>query len=424
MNEQQVLQPVELNRYVNRLLQDDWLTHSLRLRGEISGFKAYPSGHWYFTVKDSEGAVDCVMWRSSAMRMSFRPQNGDRVIMHGTVKVYEVTGRFQFVADSMRPEGVGDLYRQFELLKQKLQDEGLFDQERKRPLPMRPRRIAVITSQAGAVLHDIRHVSAARDPGIPLVLLPVPVQGPGAGEQIAEAVRIAPSLPDVDVIIVGRGGGSMEDLWCFNDEALARAIAACPVPVISAVGHETDFTICDFVADVRAATPSNAAELAVPDREELLDAMELMRRRFDRAADATVQSCRLALKERHTRLMAVSPVMRIQALRGRSVQLRLRLNEQIRNRLNELRPRVAMAAIRLDNGTDSIMERGRQQLRQLRTRLTAVSPDKVLERGYALVTGPDGLVTDAARAPEHMTLRFHDGQVAVTRDKGEEHGKD
>jgi len=212
-----ILEVTELNRYVNRMLQSDALVSSCLLRGEISGFKAYPSGHWYFTIKDRQCSIRGVMFRGSAMRMSFRPKDGDKVLMHGAVKIYEENGTYQFVADTMRLDGIGDLYYQFEQLKQKLQAEGLFDQSRKRPLPARPRKIAVITSEAGAVLHDIRKVSAARDPGVPLVLLPVPVQGDGAAEKIAEALRTAGTIPMVDVIIVGRGGGSMEDLWEFNE---------------------------------------------------------------------------------------------------------------------------------------------------------------------------------------------------------------
>lgn len=255
-----------LNEYVSQILRSDSLLRSVRIRGEVSGFKAYPSGHWYFTLKDERCRISCVMFRSSAIRMTFRPHEGDFVILHGAVRLYEEGGGYQFVADSMRPEGIGTLYQRFEKLKAKLQQEGLFDQERKRMLPVRPKRIAVVTSEAGAVLHDICKVSKARDPGVPLVLIPVAVQGDGAAAQVARGIRLAGQLPNVDVIITGRGGGSMEDLWAFNEEVVARAIADSPVPVISAVGHETDFTIADFVADVRASTPSNAAELAVPDR--------------------------------------------------------------------------------------------------------------------------------------------------------------
>ena len=420
--DERILRVGELNRYVNGLLQDDWLLRSLRIRGEISGFKAYPSGHWYFTLKDESSAVSCVMWRSNAQRMSFRPKNGDRVILHGCARLYEVTGGFQLQADSMRLDGVGDLYQQFEQLKERLRAEGLFDQARKRPLPARPRRIAVITSAAGAVLHDIRHVSAARDPGIPLVLLPVPVQGAGAGRELAEAIRLAPSLPLVDVIIIGRGGGSMEDLWCFNDEELARAIAACPVPVISAVGHETDFTICDFVSDVRAATPSNAAELAVPDRSEVLSALRSMRRRFDHAASNSLTEKSLALTELRSRMGACSPLLKVTGLRSRTEALRLRLDHLINSLLKEREPRLSMASIRLENATDAALDRKKRQLAELRVRLEAVSPNRILERGYALVTGPEGVVSSAANAPERMILRFHDGRVAVLREKENDHG--
>ena len=256
-----VLEVSEVNEYVRQLLQNEPALRKVRLRGEISNFKRHSSGHWYFTLKDERCRIAAVMFRQNAMRMSIRPMDGMSVIVSGQVGLYSEGGSYQITCDSMRPDGIGTLYQQFEALKKRLAAEGLFDEEHKRRLPYRPKKIAVVTSETGAVLHDICMVSRARDPGVPLVLVPVQVQGAGAAESIAQGIRRAAKIPEVEVVIVGRGGGSMEDLWAFNEEIVARAIYDCPIPVISAVGHETDFTIADFVADRRAATPSNAAEM-------------------------------------------------------------------------------------------------------------------------------------------------------------------
>ena len=278
-----VLEVSEVNEYVRQLLQNEPALRKVRLRGEISNFKRHSSGHWYFTLKDERCRIAAVMFRQNAMRMSIRPMDGMSVIVSGQVGLYSEGGSYQITCDSMRPDGIGTLYQQFEALKNRLAAEGLFDEEHKRRLPYRPKKIAVVTSETGAVLHDICMVSRARDPGVPLVLVPVQVQGAGAAESIAQGIRRAAKIPEVEVVIVGRGGGSMEDLWAFNEEIVARAIYDCPIPVISAVGHETDFTIADFVADRRAATPSNAAEMAVPDLREILAGLDGMRQHLQTA---------------------------------------------------------------------------------------------------------------------------------------------
>ncbi len=412
-----------LNQYVSQSLLADPVLRSVRLRGEVSNFKAYPSGHWYFSLKDDRCKISCVMFRSSAMRMSFRPREGDQVILHGAVRLYEEGGQYQFVADSMRPEGVGSLYQRFEQLKEKLRAEGLFDQDRKRPLPLRPRRIAIVTSEAGAVLHDIRRVSARRDPSIPLVLLPVAVQGDGAAAQIAQAIRRAGTLDAVDVIITGRGGGSMEDLWAFNEEIVARAIADSPVPVISAVGHETDFTIADFVADVRASTPSNAAEMAVPDREEVRAAFRAMRKRLDAAMQGNLDRASLRLGEAQRRLLMVSPERRLQDVSQQVALLRTRLNQLAEGHLQAMEHRLPMAQLRLDAAIDQVLTRTGEQLRRNRMRLEAINPRRVLDRGYALVTDGSKVITSSHQATGSMTLQFHDGSVRVHREEEEaDHG--
>ena len=411
-----------LNEYVHRSLDADPMLRSVRLRGEISNFRPTSSGHWYFTLKDDRSRISCVMFRSSAVRMSFLPSDGMAVILAGRVSLYEATGAYQFYADSMRPEGVGSLYQQFEALKERLKAEGLFDQSRKRPIPYRPRKIAVVTSRTGAVLHDICRVSRERDPGVPLVLLPVQVQGEGAAQEIAAAIRRAGTLPGVDVIITGRGGGSLEDLWAFNEEVVARAIAASPIPVISAVGHETDVTIADFAADRRAATPSNAAEIAVPDREEIIAGLWEMRNHLFQSLRENLQRRKLRLMRARTRLAAAGPEQQLSELRHRMLRLRARMDGAIRERIAALIPRQALARARLDAAIDGQLYRRQEALSRMRARLSALNPAGVLERGYALVMDGDRVLTSRADAVriDRMTLRFHDGSLHVIKEK--DHG--
>ena len=414
-----ILQVSDLNEYVRRSLAADPMLRSLRIRGEISNFKAHSSGHWYFTLKDDQARIACVMFRQNAMRMSLRPRDGMAVVLSGSVSLYTQSGTYQFYAENMRPDGVGGLYQQFEALKARLAAEGLFDAARKKPLPLRPKKIAVVTSRTGAVLQDIRRVSAARDPGVPLVLLPVQVQGEGAAEDIAAAIRRAGTLPGVEVIIAGRGGGSMEDLWAFNEEIVARAIADSPIPVISAVGHETDYTIADFVADVRASTPSNAAELAVPDRAELLEGLRMVRRHLTKAMDAmlTDKSRQVAYLAR--RLTAASPEMRLREAAHRLEQCRDRLDRAVERPLTEAAPRLSLMRIRLDHAMDGTLERQGQRLSRDRARLETLDPRRVLERGYALVTDGDRVIAtrDAAMRSPRMTLHFRDGAVQVRHEE-------
>ena len=392
--EHEVLSIAALNRYVSRSLSADPILRSVTIRGEISGFKPYPSG-WYFDLKDTDAKIACVMWRDVTRRTSFAPENGQQVILHGSVGLYEKNGQYQFIADMMRPEGTGLLWERYERLKEKLRAEGLFDEDRKRPLPLRPRRIAVVTSAEGAVWHDIRKICAARDPGVALVLVPVHVQGELAAPEIAAAIPRAAALPEVDLLIVGRGGGSMQDLWCFNDESVARAIAACLVPVISAVGHETDFTIADFVADRRASTPSNAAEIAVQDRTDALEGLRMLKERMTRAVLHLLSEKRLMLAEMRQRLAICSP----------------------ETGLLRQKTRVRETALALDRAMDQMLTAYIRQAERQRARLEAMNPAGVLRRGYAMVMDGDRPVTRAADAPERMTLRFADGSLAVRREE-------
>ena len=419
-----ILEVSDLNEYVRASLNADPALRSLRLRGEISNFKRHSSGHWYFTLKDERCRISAVMFRQNAMRQSIRPMDGMSVVVSGQVSLYAESGTYQIYCESMRPDGVGTLYQQFEALKAKLRAEGLFDQARKQPIPYRPRKIAVVTSRTGAVLHDIRMVSALRDPGVPLVLQPVQVQGQGAAEEIAAAIRHAGELPEVDVIITGRGGGSMEDLWAFNEEIVARAIAESPVPVISAVGHETDVTIADFVADARASTPSNAAEMAVPDRREIIDGLRGMQRHLTDAASALLREHRLTLASLQRRMEGCRPEQRVAALRASAAEMRMRLNAAVDAKLPMLTHRIAMAGMRLDSAADKRLARQGEKIARMKTRLAALNPASVLERGYALVMDGDKVGTGAAQANEvsEMTLRFRDGSVRVHREESNHGG--
>ena len=418
-----VLSVSALNQYVADSLRADPFLRSLRLRGQVSGFKPHYSGHWYFTLKDQDSTIDCVLFRQYAQRASFRPENGDEVVVHGSVGLYSATGRYQFYCDSIRPQGIGLLWQRFEELKRQLQQEGLFDSERKRPLPAHPARIAVVTSETGAVLHDICRVAAARDPAVEIVLVPSPVQGGAAAAVLAQRIRLAGSLPGVDALIVGRGGGSMEDLWCFNEAEVAYAIAACPVPVVSAVGHETDFTIADFAADVRAATPSNAAELLVPSRSEQRQQLALLRARLDRQIDELLGSFARRLSQDRRQLTALAPAQHIAAMRRRTAELRAQLGAAMEGQLHRLRPQTAMAQLRLDAAMDALLQGKHRRLSQCGARLSALNPAAVLERGYVLAMDGERVVTRAAEAPEHMRLRFADGGVAVRRETDSEQAR-
>ena len=280
---ERILTVAELNEYVRRSLASDPMLRGLRLRGEISNFKRHSAGHLYFSLKDEQARIACVMFRSAAAGLRVALRDGLRVVLSGSAALYPAAGQYQFYVDAVHEDGVGALYLAFEQLKARLQAEGLFDAALKKPLPLLPEGVGIVTSPTGAVVHDICQIAARRHPGVALYLQPARVQGEGAAEEIAAALAALDRRPDVDVIILGRGGGSLEELWPFNEETVARAIFACRTPVVSAVGHETDVTIADFVADVRASTPSAAAELVIPRREEWLAMLRGMKGRMDRA---------------------------------------------------------------------------------------------------------------------------------------------
>lgn len=402
MEQEWVLTVSDLNEYVRRSLAADPMLQSLRLRGEISNFKRHTSGHWYFTLKDEQSRINCVMFRQYNMGVSLRPADGMAVIVSGSVSLYVQGGAYQLYVQAMRPDGMGALYARFEALKARLAREGLFDAGKKRPLPLVPRGIAIVTSATGAVLHDIRTVSARRNPAIPLTLLPVRVQGEGAAEEIAQAIRRAGHLPGVDVIITGRGGGSLEDLWAFNEECVVRAITESPLPVISAVGHETDVTLSDFAADARAATPSMAAELAVQDRTELRARLEALRGRLEQQLLQQVLLREQMLGRLQARLAACHPVQRLATQAHRLATARAGIQTAMLRRLDEACADVA----------------------RHKAKLEALGPLAVLGRGYALVMRGRMPVTSAriAEQAQTLTLRFQDGAVDVRVEKEKKHG--
>ena len=409
----------ELNLMVAEAVRRDPRTRSVLVRGEVSGFKNhYATGHWYFSLKDPDSSVPCVMFRTANLKAGIRPKDGDQVLAEGYVDVYAPQGKYQLYVMGLRPAGLGDLYIRLEELKRKLAAEGLFDPGRKRPLPMKPKKVAVVTSASGAALHDILNVSGMRCPSVPIVLVPTAVQGAGAGKEIAEGIRKANAETDADVIIVARGGGSAEDLWCFNDEAVARAVAGSAKPVVSGVGHEVDTTLCDLAADVRASTPSNAAEIVFPDNRELRSRVNLIRSGLIRAGTGSLRRAELLWREAAQRLAALSPDKRVALLMNRQEMARLRMVSAMSARLEAAASALKDTNALLRQGITDRMKDAEHRTARLRERLTAVSPMAVLDRGYALVyDAEETLLTRAAEAEkrDRMTLRFADGKVAVSR---------
>ena len=381
----------ELNDYVRRSLASDPILHNITISGEVSNFKVYSSGHWYFTLKDDLSRIDCAMFRQHNFNVRFLPRDGMKVLVKGSAGLYVQSGKYQFYAESMQQSGLGELYQRYMELKEKLTKEGLFDAARKRPLPLLPRKVGIVTSVSGAVLHDIRTVAGRRFPGLPLVLRPAQVQGDGAAQDIARGVMEVSAVPGVDVIIVGRGGGSMEDLWAFNEEVVVRAVAACPVPVISAVGHETDHTLCDLAADMRAPTPSAAAELAVPEREALTEQVDGMLFDMQRAAENALLMRQSGLGMQEKRLAQRDPRSVVRQLQMRNAHLTEKLQSQIRQQLLLRDTRVETLLGKID----------------------AVGPVNVLRRGYVIAMKDQKPVTGIDQAAGDMTVMFHDGRAQV-----------
>ena len=393
--EQQVLSITQINEYIRTKMDADPLLNGVAVRGEISNYKMYPSGHHYFTLKDEGGALKCVMFKGSAMKLRFRPDNGMKVIALGKISVFPRDGAYQLYCTAMAMDGIGDLYAAFEQLKAKLAEQGLFDPQHKKPLPKYPGVIGIVTSSAGAAVHDMLRVLRKRYPLTKVRLFPVRVQGVEAPPEIVGAIRYANRHKLADLLIVGRGGGSIEDLWAFNDERVARAIYDSEIPIISAVGHEPDVTISDFVADLRAATPSNAAELAVADKEALMQQLDSYC-----AAMATSLSRQIRAGRLHLKALSESP-----ALKSPTGYL-----QQRRQNILLLKNRLLSAQIQS-------VERKRRGFVEQTAKLDAMSPLKVLTRGYAMAQTEDGSVLRSVAQVDRgaqISVLLGDGSLSAT----------
>ena len=390
-----VLTVSQVNSYIKTLLDGDRNLSNIFISGEISNFNNhYRSGHLYFSLKDDKAVLKAVMFSSNAGRLKFLPKDGMRVLVCGRISLYEATGQYQLYVDSMQPDGMGALAVAYEQLKNKLLAEGLFEQSHKLPIPEFPTRVGVITSPTGAVLQDIKNVISRRYPVAELVLCPVTVQGDTAAEQLRAAVRLFNSLNNADVIIIGRGGGSFEDLNCFNDETLVREIYRSKIPVISAVGHETDFTLCDFVSDLRAPTPSAAAELAVPDRAQLAQYIAGLYAKAEELALAKIDSEFQALDTLSNKLSPSNLKQRIAAEKALLSQTNERIQSAFKNR-------ITTEKLKIDNATDKINN---------------LSPMNILKRGYSLIRKDDSAVTSAGQLEKNdrLTLQLSDGCAECT----------
>lgn len=392
---QQVLSITQINEYIRTVMDGDRLLSGVAVKGEISNYKVYPSGHHYFTLKDDTSALKCVMFRSSAIKMRFKPENGMQVLAVGKISVYPRDGAYQLYCSNMTLDGIGDLYAAFEQLKTKLAAAGLFDPEHKQKLPQYPKTIGIVTSSAGAAIHDMLRILNKRFPLAKVRLLPVRVQGSEAPAEIVSAISYANRYQLADLLIVGRGGGSIEDLWAFNDERVAYAIYNSKIPVISAVGHEPDITISDFVADLRAATPSNAAELAVPDQEFLRQTLD--------SISATMASAllrQLQAQKQQLKILSESP-----ALQSPAVYLEHR------------RKNLSLLQNQLEATQQQIISNINQKFLTFTAKLDALSPLKVLIRGYAMVNSQDGQLIRSVKqidTGDSVSIRVSDGNVNAT----------
>lgn len=430
----------EVNRYIKLKLESDSVLSDIWLRGELSNYTHHSSGHMYFTLKDAASRIKCVMFASHNQRLPFIPKEGMKVMARGTVSVYERDGNYQFYVHAMQPDGIGSLYLAYEQLKQRLEAEGLFAPERKQRIPLHPKAIGVVTSPTGAAVRDILITLERRFPSIPVVVVPVSVQGAQAAPSIVRAINLLNRLGEVDVLIVGRGGGSLEELWAFNEESVAYAIAASHIPVISAVGHETDYTIADFVADLRAATPTAAAELAVQHRQELQQQVRRLEQRLQQALQSRLHQSRERLERargsrvlRQPQRLLMEPALRADRLRAQLLGQMARLQERkeqrymrLATRLGALQPgeQLKFADARLRNAQRRLIQSMRAQLRSGKLELSssirsldALSPLKVMSRGYSLLYQEEGGLVrsvEEVEIGETVQVRLADGRVHCT----------
>jgi exodeoxyribonuclease VII large subunit len=398
---QNVISVTQLNEYIRSRMDADEMLAGVAVKGEISNYKMYPSGHHYFTLKDEGGALKCVMFKGNAVRLRFRPENGMKVIAMGRVAVFPRDGAYQLYCTAMAIDGIGDLYAAFEQLKAKLAAQGLFDPAHKKPIPKYPGTIGIVTSSAGAAVHDMLRILRKRFPLTRVLLLPVRVQGAEAPPEIAAAIRYANHFRLADLLIVGRGGGSIEDLWALNDERVAYAIYESKIPVISAVGHEPDVTISDFVADLRAATPSNAAELAVPDQDALRQQLDSMAAAMASGLHRQVRSAR-----QHLDVLSKSPALMSPM-----------------GYLNQKKQNLELLRNRLISAQNRSVDRRKRYYVELTAKLDAMSPLKVLTRGYAMAQAADGTVIRSVKqvdSGDEITVQLSDGRISATVIDGKE----
>ena len=393
------MQPVsvtQLTQYIKLLLDKDEILSQVCVRGELSNYKAHSSGHQYFTLKDEGAVISCVMFRSDAMKMRFRLESGMKVILYGRVSLFPKSGQYQIYVTAMQPDGVGALAVAFEQLKRRLYEEGLFDPAHKQPLPSYPHRVALITSPTGAAVRDMTRILGRRWPMAEVLVCPVRVQGEGAAEEIAQMLDYVDKHQLADVIITGRGGGSLEDLWAFNEEIVARAIYRCTIPVISAVGHEPDVTISDYVADVRAATPSNAAEIAVQDEAAIRSSLRQLQLRLEQAEGRKLTQLRQRLDA-----LAQKPVMKRPEAYLQQQELQLEMLRQ-----------------RLEHAGTGVVQKNALRFQRAAAKLDALSPLKVLSRGYAMVTREDAVVrsVNQLQPGDPVAVALSDGTVQCTVD--------
>ena len=396
--EEMAISVTELNSYIKNKIADDEYLNNVLIKGEISNFKNHYTGHMYFTLKDENSLIKCVMFKSYTTHLSFMPKDGMKVMVLGSVAVFERDGIYQIYAKAMKEDGLGSLYTAYEELKKKLEQEGLFAESHKKKIPFMPKTIGVLTSNTGAVIRDIINVSTRRNPGVHIRLYPVPVQGPGAAEKIAEGIKFMNENKLADVLIIGRGGGSLEDLWPFNEEIVARAIYDSELPIISAVGHETDFTIADFVADLRAPTPSAAAELAVANIEDVRETLKLYNNRYKVALKKKIELMRLSYEKCMARPAYKNPTQKI----------------------NEQYMVIDMKVKALQNSMMLKLKEAKTSFVKETAKLDSLSPLKTLTRGYSIVTKQEsGKViksVDDLNSGEKVNLRLSDGQKTATID--------
>lgn len=407
-----VLSVEQLNLQIKRLLEGQ--IGSVWVRAELSNFKAHTSGHFYFSLKDASSQISAVMFRGSNSRLKFKPQDGMEVVVRGTVTAYAPRGNYQIVCDMMEPVGAGALQKAYEQLREKLKAEGLFESARKKPIPHFPRHVAVVTSPTGAAIRDILNVMGRRAQSVQVTVVPTIVQGAAAAPKICEALSLALKLPDVDVIIVGRGGGSIEDMWCFNDETLARQIAASGIPIISAVGHEIDFTIADFVADLRAPTPSAAAELVAKSSNEITTKLSQLERLLGVTLDRQLKTLSHKLRGLSSRL--VDPRRRLQDLSQRNDDLMTRLELASKNIFQQRRQKLQMRDLQLVKASEASLVRKKNRFERLASVLDSISPLKVVDRGYSIVTKAGHVVksADDLRAGDAISIRLAKGEAEAT----------